>query len=285
MSRRVFILLGGVFLLMAVGGLLWLAVKDTTTSSPESAVEQEAVSPPKKAQRPPAQEIVEAPEAPLPQPELDPTGALKKDAPKWQSPPAPILPPDVPATEDDAKATRAPEAPAGIASPAEAMRDAARFLLSRYEYLGKRGRLNLELYDLVERYAPKDLPPNMVYAVSPTAMRLVFMFTEQRFVELLRQEAQAQLPVDAAADFLQRTAEWLHGAASCVQALELDRPRLAAPLDGDDCRRSLARIRSMLDQGNRIELESTAERLLKQLAADVEGESIVLRGGADTAGN
>lgn len=163
-----------------------------------------------------------------------------------------------------------------LVGPGEAMLDAARFLVSRYEPAPQGGRLDLRLQELVERYAPEELPPGMAYAVSPAAMRLVYMLTAARFAELLRQEALERLSPAATRDFLNTSAAWLQGLSACPAALAEGRPELAAPLDGDDCVGSLERIRGLLVRENRDEVEATAGELLQRLASALERDAAKL---------
>jgi len=164
------------------------------------------------------------------------------------------------------------------------MQDAASYLVSRYERHGSKGRLRLKLYDLVDRYAPTDLPQNVVYAVSPTALRLVFLFSEKRFAELLRQQAEAELPPKTAAHFLQLAGQWLQGAANCPAALEEQRPILTAPLEITDCKRSLERVRAMLDPTTRNEVEAAASTLLEKLAATIASQADAVDTGTVASG-
>lgn len=283
MNRRIFLLVGGICCLLALSLGVWLAARQTTpqqsaetpAQDKTALLEPQAEPQPKPqpgaqgAQAPQPEEfpLDAAPEPPLPEPEYRPSTQQDTHS-AWQSPPLPQLPPD-----PEPPAPPEPDQPPSLASPGEAMLDAARFFVSRYEHHKKKGRLRLQLYDLVDRYAPADLPQGVVYSVSPTAMRLVFLFGEKRFAELLRQQAEAELSPKAAAHFLQLAGEWLQGAAGCPAALEEQRPILAAPLEITDCKRSLERMRAMLDPSNRHELETTAGTLMERLAATVANQA------------
>jgi len=259
-------------LLGAAGCLLALAVVFWLLAPPEDAgVLQGPVAPEPQG---PSPRAFEEREPPLPDLDLDELHRPRSERPPEPAP-LPELPPDEPeaAVPEAVEPGGVPAAPLDISSPAEAMQDVARQLLAHYRTVGGKGVFDLELYDLVDRYAPADLEQGMVYAVSPTAMRLVFMFTQSRFVEILRQEAGERLSPEAQAEFLTLLGRWLHGAAACPAALRQDRPMLAAPLDVQDCERSLKRLRGMLSSENLAEVENTAAILLQQLAQGLGSEA------------
>lgn len=287
--KRLKMLLGAAMLLLA-GALLLLVFSpgdEQKVFEPQESKEQrqKPVSQPTAESPPPDLDPFPEPDPPLPELDLD---ALHRPRQERVPEPVPLpeLPPDTPRSTDQPDKGQAdlPETPPRISSPGEAMQDLARYLLAHYRYQDDKGRLDLDLFALAERYAPRDLPPNMVYEVSPTAMRLAFMFTEKRFIEVLGQQAREELQPEAAAEFLHRVAEWLGGVAACPAALREDRPLLAMPLDILDCERSMKLLREYLAPGNREQVESTASGLLQQLAAGVGQEAGKVAAAAEESG-
>ncbi len=212
----------------------------------------------------PAPVRTEQPEAPLPDRGYNAHEPQDKQQPRQSE------------SAQDARDSPA-EQQARLSSPAEVMRDVAIFWIAHYLPATQgEGRLDLRLADVMARYAPQDLPPGMVYAVSPAMLRLGYLLTAGRFVEVLQQEAAAQLPPDAVADFMRQTAHWLQGVAICPAVVDGGGDQSSA-LQEDDCRQAMQWLRGSFAGEGRGEVESTAGELLLQLAGTLEHRAATLQ--------
>ncbi len=298
-SERPVGLLWGALLLLLLAGAAWYFLHTPQSTAPlapdggqRPAVESSAagrgtsVPGPELRQpvRPPGSATPARLPAPVPVPTPQAGGAPQRIAPPTEQdstvhPVAPVQP--LPGPESGAVS---PDSGilGDLASPGRIMQDMARHLASRYRPApdGGEGALDLPLTDFIDRYDPKDLPQGMVYAVSPGALRLMYLLLGERFAEVVAREAERTLPVEQRGDYLRQVAAWTRGVAGCNAAVQEGRPEAARPLNEADCRTALDWLRRVTDPAVQPALERTATELLERLAGSVARQGAAARDAA-----
>lgn len=200
------------------------------------------------------------------------------------------LPPQAPRTPDVRRPQPqrpdafefAPLEPPAQLTPGAVTTDLARLIVSRYRPATKdvSAHLDLELHEIIERYAPEELQPGgpYVYAVSPTALRLGSLLFSGQLVEKLGQEARRArtespegmgLSPEQSEEVLRLTAAWLRGVALCPRLVRQGAAS-PAPLRPGECEGAMEWVHGLLDRKGLVEVEAAASGILQGLAARIE---------------
>lgn len=163
--------------------------------------------------------------------------------------------------------------PKNLTSPAAVMQDAAMLLAAAYQPGpdAEKGKIALHLKEVIARYSPPDLPPNMVYAVSPGMLKLGYMLLAKRFMELVQQQAEEQIPEEKQQDFMLAAAEWVATAAQCqVKDGIAAQSNLEGAISQEDCDFALQWMRTHLEPESYPGVQNTAAQLLASLASSLK---------------